>query len=1296
MRRQRNDRGLALVLVLTVILALAIIATPFVLSMLKQEQSATTHKAGTKADYGSEIGTNWAAYLAMQGIDKRERELGLTPYCDSMQEFQVPPRDGRLALDANTTTGTLIGMAMQDEQSKLNIRSCPERAITTLKGLVDTRITDPRDYLTTYSVRDAHWIFPQRVRMVGQITIPGAGQISNGVQVDNAAHYGVGSLLRFTRAGTTVMETKVTVNYLFSSGVNVVETQDVVGTGFINGVVEVEARHAVNVCTARKEVMIAMWTGLTITLAGASDAVTPDGARALADTTYAKQYDNFVDWALAVVSVGSLSQLCQTAIIINALDPTNAVLNGSGTVGVCFISHDVVTVEGRAVTNSPAGSPISKARFREVIEVSPPAAIAVQLISQYDFDLRMNASVIAAGPLTAYFNGFPWGSRMLTAPNMPPNPSDKTFSSQMAWVQLADVNMLRGYSQYTPLLHPTEHFPTELEGHPLGGGVIQYPWNQVLTTVLNPPDPNPLNNRPDATAGGIEFWVRLDAIVSPTTIIDIRESDFSNRLSLRYESGQLIMTVSDFTVGDSTIPLDKGLAELKRPFTPMTDTWYHIGAYWKGTRYGHMALLIDGFSDPLERWNLADEDGRIQSTELMSDLAQAATGMSLKDPTWVPDPTVPDPGPVPLLIGNEVVHYDKTTGTILRGMRNTAAQFHQRGTKVTLYGYSARLQPLQVSIDLVPFGLTGTLVMAFDRLPLVNGRVNYDFGQNPNCTVMGDKGSMPTYIDAAQNFVPVNGTITDFPQKGYILIDQEVIYYDQIDTTVVPNQFKMCVRAQHGTIAAQHNTPRPVRLWCVPTTNTNNYLSPTIIQIGNEWIGPVVRDPLRPTFFIGYVSGTAPLPLMRGVLSTGASAHSTVEDIIPLFAARETDMAVNRHNLFMNDRITLTDASNNKEMHRIRWRSLANGPFAFNMAETQLAGLASQVLRDYIPDQLHVRVGKWPSGELVGLNWLTVANPQFTIGPAAATVDEVKFYGSPKGNFFGTVQVNDVGGALSMNGAGGLSQTGGAVKIGDEIVGYVNITGNNLNKCKRGWLNSPPQVHDVGDLAFNMSFLPIAALTTDLAAGDTTVSISQPLIGEPGYSSGYVYIDQEVLGFEWTAAGGRQLIMPPDMNSTGLWRGCFGSTRNSHLTDALVYGIPFRYRDSYRPGAWDNLMPYFQASWTLRGARWRTILWQDEVSQNDQNVVVHCILRADGMGNLFDLPGATDTSLIWDFARGGTPYPITYRAQLRDAGQLDARFEVEYLAGSYWPNHSWKRTPKIKQVDVEYDRDTKVLFHEEK
>jgi hypothetical protein len=1298
---RRNDRGLALILVLTVILALAIIATPFVLSMLKQEKSATTHKSKQKSDAGSTGASNWAVYFAMQGADWNERTVGATPYEDPIAEFRPPMNDSRLQLDSRNPAGNLWGAALQDEQSKLNIRSCPESALVTLKQLVDPRINDPRDYLTQWSVREARWIFPQRVRFIGTINLPGgAGTINNGVSVDNAGHYGVGARLKFSRPGSS-FETRVTVNYVFSTGMQVVETDPPAPTGFSNGVVEVEARHPVNTCTARREVLQAMFTNLRINVGGTSDAITPDEARAVADATYLRPFNTYLDWATVIANLTQLSNLDKVAVIINALDPTMALLEGSGTVPICFVNRETVTVEGRTVTSAKSGAPVSKSRFREVIDIAPPIALARTLVSQYDFDARMNAAVVAAGAYGAYFNGYPWGSRHLTTPNPPPNPSDQTFTAASpAYFQLATGVELRGTSQYSPLLQPTEHFPAELEGMKLGGSPITYLWNRVFTSNPSPPAPTPLQNWPDVTAGGISCWIRFDAApASPTNIYDIRESDTMNRITLRYEGGQLVFTVTDCSAGDPAVPLDKGWAEIRHPFTPLTETWYHIAAYWKGTRYGHLCLLVDGFSDPTATWKLNDEDGRPQMTELSSDLQQASTGLSLKDVTWIPDPTPSEPGPVPLLIGGEVVEYDKATGAALRGARNTTAAFHPRGAKVCLFGYSEKLQPLQVNVDL---GALGTLTMIFDRLPRVTGQVQYSFGQAPAATVAGDKndpGPPPTtYIDATQNIIPVNSPgITDFPQKGYVKIENEVIYYDSINQSVTPPRFEGCVRGQHGTTAARHDTGRQVQMWAIPMTNTANYLTPTILQIGDEWFGPVQRDPSGRSFYIGVVMAGTPLPLMRGAQVFGSSqtSHSALEDILPVWAGRESDMAVNRWNLVRGDRVTLTDATNNKEMHRIRRAARPMGPFTFNINDTQLAGFFSNTLRDYIPDQQHVRVVKWPSGELLGLNYCQTFNPNFSVGSGLMTVDEIKFFGSPKGNFYVTTSINDVGAVVPMNGAGGLAQLGGALKIGDEIVGYVNVNGNNLEKSKRGWLNSLAQLHDAGDLAFNLSFLPIATLTTDMGDTDSTVSLSQPLSGEGGYT-GYVLVDQEVIGWEWNQGGNRTLAMPQDFTGQGIWRGCFGTQRRTHLTEAMVYGIPFRFRDSYRPQTWDNLMPYYQASWTVRGARWLSITWTEELPLGDTNLVVHCLVRADGVGNLFDAPVLSDDTLVWEFTKGNTANPLMHTSSLRDAGQLDARFMIEYLPGSFWPNHSWKRAPRIRRVDAQFDRETKVLFHEEK
>ena len=94
-------RGIALVLVLTVLLALALVATPFVLSMVMQEKTASAFKATRMADYGSRGVRNYAVAWLVPGNDYMERgHHGMnpvppfdTPFGDDFFEFAATGDD---------------------------------------------------------------------------------------------------------------------------------------------------------------------------------------------------------------------------------------------------------------------------------------------------------------------------------------------------------------------------------------------------------------------------------------------------------------------------------------------------------------------------------------------------------------------------------------------------------------------------------------------------------------------------------------------------------------------------------------------------------------------------------------------------------------------------------------------------------------------------------------------------------------------------------------------------------------------------------------------------------------------------------------------------------------------------------------------------------------------------------------------------------------------------------------------------------------------------------------------------
>jgi hypothetical protein len=112
------------------------------------------------------------------------------------------------------------------------------------------------------------------------------------------------------------------------------------------------------------------------------------------------------------------------------------------------------------------------------------------------------------------------------------------------------------------------------------------------------------------------------------------------------------------------------------------------------------------------------------------------------------------------------------------------------------------------------------------------------------------------------------------------------------------------------------------------------------------------------------------------------------------------------------------------------------------------------------------------------------------------------------------------------------------------------------------------------------------------------------------------------------------------------------------------------------------------------------LTWTQDVPASDPNIVVHAMVRFDAKGEFYDKPGITDKVLLQDFI---TPSgnKLNRVGHMNDAGQLDVRFYVEYKSGSFdatqpWNVHTWKRTPKIREIDVEYDRPVKTLYHEDR
>ena len=427
MHERRRERGLALVLVLTVVLALAIVATPFVLSMLLQERSGTVSRYVSQAEFGVEGARNFAMWRLMQSLDPIERRSGpvRTYHFDERGEFDVRLDEFYLdnnrrnaqgqqsSLDIANPQGSIWGLTVQDEQGKLNVRTAPLGAIHRVKQLVDGRAGNHQDFLTLYSGRDASWVVPQRIRSMG--TRQQGQNVGQGVWCDSLHVLAPGSRVRITKSGVPQpMYAVVTGNPILGTGATGLTTNPMIPQSMMEGVIEVEYRHPVNINTARREVLIAVFEGLNLFNQPTSliDAAT---AVQLANLFYGQRVTRLEDFLLRLAGAG-LNPMQLQAVGLNAVCPSWAHLNGSGTVPFSFRSYDVHTVETYASQNNPAGVQVAGRGVREVVSVSPPNLLTLTCESQWDFD-RMLLGVAAAVQRRDLL-GYPYGNLVTTHPNM--------------------------------------------------------------------------------------------------------------------------------------------------------------------------------------------------------------------------------------------------------------------------------------------------------------------------------------------------------------------------------------------------------------------------------------------------------------------------------------------------------------------------------------------------------------------------------------------------------------------------------------------------------------------------------------------------------------------------------------------------------------------------------------------------------------------------------------------------------------------------------------------------------------
>jgi hypothetical protein len=295
---------------------------------------------------------------------------------------------------------------------------------------------------------------------------------------------------------------------------------------------------------------------------------------------------------------------------------------------------------------------------------------------------------------------------------------------------------------------------------------------------------------------------------------------------------------------------------------------------------------------------------------------------------------------------------------------------------------------------------------------------------------------------------------------------------------------------------------------------------------------------------------------------------------------------------------------------------------------------------------------------------------------------------------------------------------GGVLLIDDELIMYDEFDAANgrFSGCIRGAFNTDPKPHGYESRVVGVYSFP----TTRLLSPIDTSSASYELEDTSDFpDDGYLRIglSGEIIGYtNWDV---RHLSAPlgrfdPTQDNTtrdpntekkkvagSIFRGRFGTIAQAASAGDIAVAMPFRVYDRYAERADDPEQSYLQLSWTKHGAIWKRISW-DEDPRKFINVIA--LVRFSG-------GPPWDSSKIIHVGQESMPTDDRrqYLYQIDDptainllnveADRIEVRIGMRFEEGAYnrladvTPD-SWKETPAIRKVTVEYVSPPQVLSQE--
>jgi hypothetical protein len=530
-----------------------------------------------------------------------------------------------------------------------------------------------RDAITTSSSLPAEWSEAQAV--LDDVSLTGAESMA---RVPRATELNPGTVIRirslsdaehveFNEAGTTGKQIPAG-GFRFAFPIR----SSIKGR---DGLVQALQRHPVNVNSASRQVLRAVFTGVR----GYEDGqvVTPAEADRLAEYVrsrvpvegHAAFRGVLVDASLAEIIDGN----DVLPLMVNAVAPTHNQLRVS-TTGLVYASGDTYTIESRGILRSPAGGEVAHAHLREIVEVSSGRRLSTGLMTQADMadGFYFRDPFLAPGYPESHHQhllGIP-GTRshlVITRPLL-------IHRAEFA-VPGGDLSTLRLFPSETEvparlqrfMLGESYQFRETYDGLELAHGEAwTLPTSLALGGPGQVPAPNPTgaaNTTPqDLTMvpGGIEFWLRMRTYPDSRDqegnliLVDAGSDPERNRISLLYadQRGEVKLRIRDSSFQDPSVLRNQETGQYlevtaKRPLE--LHTWYHIRIVWDGVFGGGAQLFIDGL--PAGTDNL--------STELVSAIPEAGqvAAINVKDASKFPMQGV-------VRIDSELFEYTRSGNTL--------------------------------------------------------------------------------------------------------------------------------------------------------------------------------------------------------------------------------------------------------------------------------------------------------------------------------------------------------------------------------------------------------------------------------------------------------------------------------------------------------------------------------------------------------------------------------------------------------------------------------------------------------